>query len=104
MFAAENAGLAELAATGTVRVPRPIAHGASVQHAFLVLEYLELGGSGDAHLFGEQLAALHRTTAPEYGFVLDNTIGSTPQPNGWNEEWIAFWRERRLGFQLRLAA
>jgi len=104
MFAAENAGLTELAATRTVRVPRSIVHGSSFQHAFLVLEYLEFGGSGDAHLFGEQLAALHRTTAPEFGFVLDNTIGSTPQPNGWNVEWIAFWRERRLDFQLQLAA
>jgi len=26
------------------------------------------------------------------------------QPNGWTNNWIDFWREQRLGFQLRLAA
>lgn len=104
MFAAEKAGLAELAATRTVRVPQPVIDGISGRDAFLVLEYLDFGGSGDAHLFGEQLAAQHCASAPEFGFGIGNTIGSTPQPNGWNKEWIAFWRERRLGFQLNLAA
>lgn len=103
MFDAERTGLTVLYATCAVRVPKPIAHGVSGQHAFLALEYLELVNHGKAHLFGEQLAELHRTSAPEFGFTLDNTIGSTPQPNGWNPEWISFWGERRLGFQLRLA-
>jgi len=104
MFAAERTGLQALAATRTVRVPQAIAHGASGRHAFLVLEYLELKGGGNARLFGEQLAALHRTIAPKFGFACDNTIGLTLQPNGWKEEWIDFWRDRRLGFQLQLAA
>lgn len=104
MFAAECVGLEALAATHTVRVPQVIAHGVSGQHAFLVLEYLQLKGSGNARLFGEQLALLHCTTAPKFGFACDNTLGLTPQPNGWKEEWIGFLRERRLGFQLQLAA
>jgi len=104
MFAAEQAGLQEMARTRTVRVPRPLVHGVSGARAFLVLEYLELRNSGNAHLLGEQLAAQHRTTAPEFGFALDNTLGSTPQPNAWNKDWIAFWRDWRLGYQLRLAA
>ena len=104
MFAAERAGLEELARTCTVRVPHPVVHGVSGPVSYLVLEYLDLGGSGDARRLGQQLAALHRASAPEFGFALDNTLGSTPQPNGWMKEWIAFWRTRRLGFQLRLAA
>lgn len=104
MFAAEGAGLREIAATHSVRVPQPVAHGSTEQHAFLVLEYLELQGGGDAHLLGEQLAALHKTSMPKFGFALDNTLGTTPQPNGWKELWTDFWREHRLGFQLRLAA
>ncbi|HEY5993439.1 MAG TPA: fructosamine kinase family protein [Gallionellaceae bacterium] len=103
MFAAEYAGLKEMAHTRSVRVPQPVAHGVCGPLAFLVLEYLDLGGSGDAGLLGEQLAALHRAPAPQFGFALDNTIGSTPQPNGWMSEWAGFLRERRLGFQLRLA-
>jgi len=104
MFAAEHVGLEAIAATKTVRVPQAIAHGVSGQHAFLVLEYLELKGCGNARLFGEQLAALHRTIAPKFGFACDNAIGLTPQPNGWKEEWIDFWRDQRLGIQLQLAA
>ncbi len=103
MFAAERAGLAAIAATRTVRVPGVVAHGTSGRDAFLVLEHLDLAGSGDARLLGEQLAALHHATAPQFGFELDNTIGATPQPNAWATDWIAFWRKSRLGFQLALA-
>ncbi len=106
MFEAEAEGLAEIARTRTVRVPEPICWGVAEGQAFLVLEHLPLGGGGaraEARL-GERLAAMHAVTAGEgYGWRRDNTIGSTPQPNAWMEDWVAFWRERRLGFQLELA-
>lgn len=41
--------------------------------------------------------------AGKFGFEVDNTIGGTPQPNGWMDSWPAFFRERRLLHQLRLA-
>lgn len=104
MFAAEAAGLKAIAATHTLRVPLPVAYGTAGAHSFLVLEYLELNSRGNAHLLGEQLAALHRCTSKQFGFAQDNSIGTTPQPNGWEDNWITFWREQRLGFQLRLAA
>lgn len=34
---------------------------------------------------------------------MDNTIGGTPQPNGWCGSWVEFFRERRLRHQLQLA-
>ena len=46
----------------------------------------------------------HGRTPSQFGFAQDNFIGTTPQPNGWKDNWIDFWREQRLGFQLRLAA
>ncbi|MBI5438026.1 MAG: fructosamine kinase family protein [Nitrosomonadales bacterium] len=103
IFAAEAAGLNEIAATQTIRVPQSVAHGSANAHCFLVLEYLELSDHGNAAQFGEQLAALHRCTSSRFGFTQDNFIGTTPQPNGWKNNWIDFWREQRLGFQLRLA-
>lgn len=39
-----------------------------------------------------------------FGWSHDNHIGATPQPNGWQEDWIHFWREARLGYQLKIAA
>ncbi len=103
MFVAERAGLSALAATGMVRVPQALAHGLVGEHGFLVLEYLELSTRGNARQLGEQLAALHRTYAPHFGFETDNFIGTTHQPNTWTEDGLIFWREQRLEFQLQLA-
>lgn len=104
MFAAEAAGLAEIAATGTVQVPRPICHGANRVASWLVVEYIALGHGGDFRALGRDLAAMHRRTSGTFGWRRDNTIGATPQINTPASDWIAFWREHRLGFQLRLAA
>ncbi len=38
----------------------------------------------------------------KFGFAVDNTIGGTDQPNGWMENWVDFFRERRLKHMLRL--
>jgi fructosamine-3-kinase len=106
MFAAEFAGLQALAATKTLRVPTPIVHGQSETHSFLVLEYLELGRSSavSERLLGQQLALLHQQPQPYFGWHSDNTIGSTLQINTQSHDWLSFWREQRLGFQLQLAA
>lgn len=39
----------------------------------------------------------------KFGFVVNNTIGGTPQPNEWMDNYVDFFREKRLGHQLRLA-
>jgi protein-ribulosamine 3-kinase len=104
MFDAELAGLMELKATKAVRVPAPICCGSNALHSWIVLEHLELGDdSGGLANLGARLALLHRRTAANFGWNRDNTIGSTPQHNQWSSEWIAFLREHRIGFQLRLA-
>ncbi|WP_035055687.1 fructosamine kinase family protein [Andreprevotia chitinilytica] len=102
MFAAEARGLAALAAV--IRVPKPITYGVDDDHAWLLLEWLDLDGRADEAQLGEQLAAVHRLTAKQFGWPEDNTIGSTPQANGWLDDWITFWRERRLQPQVELAA
>ncbi len=103
MFEAEAAGLEEIRAAGALRAPRPIASGVSGGEAWLVLEYLDLGGRGSAAELGRRLAQMHRHTAPQFGWRRDNTIGSTPQTNTPAPDWIAFYRERRLRPQYRLA-
>ncbi|MEM7293056.1 MAG: fructosamine kinase family protein [Pseudomonadota bacterium] len=105
MFAAEHAALQSIAATQTIRVPTPIAVGSSSKHTFLVLEYLEIGtGAADWSALGEQLAALHNLPQPTYGWMRDNTIGSTPQRNEPRENWVDFWRDMRLYPQCEMAA
>jgi fructosamine-3-kinase len=104
MFIAEAAGLDAISATDTLRAPQCVVHGVAGEQCYLVLEYLDLKPRGNARQLGEQLAALHRCSNSRFGFAHDNFIGSTPQPNGWRDDWIGFWREQRLGFQLQLAA
>lgn len=105
MFEAEAEGLATMAKTGTIRVPRPLLTGTYDGQSFIVMEYIASGGSGaGSQAAGEQLAAMHRHTAEHFGWHRDNTIGTTHQPNDWRDTWIDFWREQRLGFQLDLAA
>ena len=106
MFAAEAEALLALQATATVRVPMPVCWGVAGESAYLVQEYLELGPSTEssAALLGMQLAQLHRHTAEHYGWHRANTIGSTPQINTISNDWLHFWREQRLNYQLQLAA
>jgi len=106
MFSAEAAGLEEIAGSRTVRVPQPVCHGANATASWLVLEHLELrpGTDGSMRELGRRLASMHRITAREHGWKRDNTIGATTQVNTRSSDWIEFWRELRLAFQLRLAA
>ena len=105
MFEAEAAGLMEIHRSETLRVPLPICYEQNDQAAWLVLEYIDLnsGMRGNAADLGRQLAAMHRTTAKQFGWVRDNTIGQTPQINTPSSDWVNFWRTQRLGFQLNLA-
>ncbi len=104
MFEAEMAGLQALADCGGVRVPRPLGCGLADGHAWLALEFLSMGGRGGGARLGEGLARQHHWTAETFGWDRDNTIGASPQPNAREPDWVRFWRERRLGFQLELAA
>jgi fructosamine-3-kinase len=105
MLEAEAAGLAELERASAIRVPRVIAHGTYTGHALLALEWLDFTAN-TAHssaLLGQQLAALHRISAQQFGWSRDNTIGATPQRNAWCADWAEFWRQSRLAPQLEMA-
>ncbi len=106
MFAAEAEGLHALASSRSIRVPVPVCHGILGDQAYLVMEYISMGGAGrdSSETAGRRLAALHRHTRKDFGWHRDNTIGSTHQPNRSHADWVEFWRDRRLGFQLRLAS
>ncbi len=106
MFAAEADGLAALAEARALRVPAVVAQGDDGERAWLVLEWLELASLAptSAARLGGALAAQHGIPREKFGWALDNFIGASPQVNGWSDDWLAFWQERRLAPQLRLAA
>lgn len=105
MFAAEQAGMEALYAPQVIRVPQMIGVGEAGGEAFLIMEWLESAPqqSGFFTLFGQQLAALHRHTHIAYGFAQDNYIGSLPQSNTWQTDWVTFMIEERFEPQLQHA-
>jgi len=106
MFDAEQAGLNEIAATRTIRVPKSISYGQVNNYSYLLMESLNLksGSSRTDVMLGEKLARLHRIKQAYFGWFRNNTIGSTTQVNDPNKSWPDFLRRKRLHFQLQLAS
>ncbi len=106
MFEAEALGLKQMIATQTLRLPHPICWGTVNTSSYLVLEWLDLGraqGSAWAKM-GQQLAHMHQVrSVNQFGWEINNTIGSTPQINTWTKHWADFFAEQRIGYQLKLA-
>mmetsp|Transcript_12180 Transcript_12180/g.27038 ORF Transcript_12180/g.27038 Transcript_12180/m.27038 type:complete len:361 (-) Transcript_12180:336-1418(-) len=102
-----------------LRIPEVFHYGdlSNGNGSFLIMEYLNLGGRSDDKALGRAMARMHLSPATAeagnpnaaFGFPVDNTIGGTPQINtpwtkgGGTEEWIAFFRDKRIGYQLDLA-
>ena len=99
-----------------LRIPQVFHYGDASRGSFLVMEYLTLSGRGDDYKLGRAVARMHlaepnvKAGNPDskFGFPLDNTIGGTSQPNGWTkggttQDWIDFFRDKRIGHQLNLA-
>lgn len=97
-FQAEREGLERLRATGTVPVPRPLAHGATEKECFLVMEYLDKQPPAPDfwERFAGDLANLHRCTASLFGLDGDNYIGTVAQLNTQRHSWGGFYTECRL--------
>ncbi len=107
-FPAEAAGLRALrAADSPLVIPAVVAaeEEAGERPGFLLMEWIETGAEGEGfwEAFGRGLAAMHRHTAEQFGFVQDNFIGRLPQRNAWAATWPAFFRHHRLGPQVQMA-
>ncbi|RZC18710.1 Protein-ribulosamine 3-kinase, chloroplastic isoform A [Glycine soja] len=107
MFEAEALGLGAMYETGTIRVPKPYKVGPlPTGGSFIIMEFIQFGASrGYQSDLGRKLAEMHKAgkSSKGFGFDVDNTIGSTPQVNTWSSDWVQFYGEHRLGYQLKLA-
>jgi fructosamine-3-kinase len=113
MFEAEALGVQQMWETHTIRVPKPICWGTADNSAYIVLEWVEMGGRSNTEAMkemGRKLAMMHQWTPTndypgkhQFGWEINNTIGSTPQINTWTENWAEFWAIHRIGYQIKLA-
>lgn len=101
LFETEYEALQLLSAADVINVPKPVAYADD----FIVMEVFNQGTQAKdwQEQMGRRLAQLHLTTKKEkYGFSKDNYLGTTRQINDWQNSWLTFWREQRLGYQLKL--
>lgn len=102
MFQVEFDSLNELLQIDTIQIPRPVCFGTADSKSYLVLEYITMNPSGDQQQLGYALAQMHKITASQYGWYQNNIIGSTPQSNNMQSNWLTFWREERLLPQFKM--
>ncbi|KAK6918434.1 Fructosamine/Ketosamine-3-kinase [Dillenia turbinata] len=106
MFEGEALGLNAMYETNTIKVPKPYKVGSfPTGGSYIIMEFIEFGLSRDQSKLGRKLGEMHKAGKSEtgFGFDVENTIGSTPQINTWTADWIEFYGEHRLGYQLKLA-
>lgn len=106
MFQKEAEGLKLLSCNGAIKIPEVIGYGKIEGKHYLLLEDIVSSFPANNYWkhFGIALAALHRNnTAKKYGLDHDNYIGKLPQSNDMNGDWIDFFIQNRLEYQLKLA-
>ena len=98
LFALEQKGLELLGQQSIIRTPAIIDSFLEAGYQFLLLEWLREGQRTPSfwRRFGEQLAALHRVSADQFGLEVNNYMGSVPQQNGPHDSWCAFFTEERI--------
>mmetsp|Transcript_5033 Transcript_5033/g.16104 ORF Transcript_5033/g.16104 Transcript_5033/m.16104 type:complete len:309 (+) Transcript_5033:446-1372(+) len=111
----ERVALEHLAAAAPAGlcVPRARAVGEVPEHgAFICLDYVKMGRSGGSArqaALGRLVGQLHSAQPAwqsTFGFPLDGQCGALLQPNnseGRQMNWLEFWREFRLDYQLAVA-
>lgn len=102
---AESKGLRSIAKTNTIATPKIIDVGTANNTAYLLMDYIspKSPSSEDYHRLGTQLSELHKIEHNYFGLESDNFIGSLEQKNGYSDNWIDFYIEKRLGIQFNLA-
>jgi fructosamine-3-kinase len=103
LFETEYEALLLLSEPGVIHVPKPIA----CSDDFIVIETFNEGAPAAdwQEQMGRRLAELHTVTKKDrFGFNKDNYLGLSKQINSWQDDWLTFWREQRLGLQLKRLA
>lgn len=107
MFLREASGLSALASVAEAPpVPEVLAYGIDDSFSFLLMEYLEPAAKNNNFWedFGRSLAQMHKYGRnSQCGFTEDNYIGASAQLNSVLDDWIDFFRIRRLEYQLKMA-
>lgn len=104
-FEVEEKGLRLLKQHG-IRVPKPllILPREKSEMVFLMEWIPSVPSSGKTdRALGSLVAEMHQKRATTVGLAEPNYIGELPQPNHQERDWVAFFRDHRLGTIQRIA-
>lgn len=98
LFEKEKNGLELIQKYNVIKTPGIIDYSIIGNEQILTLEWIEEGNRNDEFwkTFGQQLAALHQISTEEFGLKEDNYMGSVPQINRQEKNWVLFFRANRL--------
>lgn len=98
MFSTEKKGLQLLDTTQSLIIPKVKDQQDTADYSYLLLEWMDSAAAGASSWeeAGHKLAQLHQHSAPQYGLQYDNYIGSLPQVNTPESDWINFLLIARL--------
>jgi protein-ribulosamine 3-kinase len=105
MFESEFKGLKLMEHSGTIRIPEPFYFYEGDQYACILMEWITQG-TRSAHFwtrFAQQLGQMHQKTTDFFGLEFDNYMGSLPQKNTKQSEFVSFFIQQRLEPQIKLA-
>jgi len=106
MFLAEKKGLENINLSKTIKAPEVLGYGQYESSSYILMEFIESKNptSKEFETLGHQLAELHTfSVGDSFGWKQDNYIGSLPQSNKNNEDWVLFYVQERLLPQLKMA-
>jgi protein-ribulosamine 3-kinase len=105
IFEAEANGLRALASIGALHVPRVIGTGQNGDRTFMVLEFVDTKRKQPDfwEVFGKGLAIIHQTSHHQFGWEIDNYIGSLKQQNPWTDRFADFYVLNRLEPMIQMA-
>lgn len=114
-FKSESLALSAISKTSTIGTPKVLCTGTDngeiVGYSFMLMDFVESSLRNEDYFekLGHNLASLHKAPAEEFvdggkfGFLEDNFIGSSNQINSPSENWISFFRDKRLLPQIKKA-
>lgn len=104
---AEADALCALREPGILLVPRVHILRETDTHTVLLMDKLDPAPRVDDDTwarFGRELAAHHQATPPTpFGWLRNNFLGPTPQPNTQSDDWVYFNATSRIGYQVERA-
>ncbi|UOQ50199.1 fructosamine kinase family protein [Gracilibacillus caseinilyticus] len=106
-FQIEADGLDRIRNTETIAVPAVyhVDHDAADQEMTLIMEWIDGRPTKQTgNWLGEQLAAMHTTdVGTQYGLDQRTYVGALTQNNHWYDNWVDYYRDKRLRPQMDLA-